>query len=52
MRNDSNQVAIKVEGLEKTYKLYSQPMDMLYEFITGKNRHKEFHALRDISLEV
>jgi lipopolysaccharide transport system ATP-binding protein len=52
MKNDSSQIAIKVEGLAKEYKLYSKPKDMVLEFITGKSRHQKFHALRDISFEI
>ena len=47
-------IAIKVEGLSKTYKLYDKPIDRLKEalHVSKKNYHKEFYALRDISFEI
>lgn len=47
-------IAIKVEGLSKTYKLYDRPIDRLKEalHVSKKNYHKEFYALRDISFEI
>ncbi len=51
MKNDSD-IAIKVENLSKVFKLYSKPSDMLLELLTGRKRHQEFWALKDISFEV
>lgn len=48
----SRNIAIRVNGLNKSYKIYSKPLDMLKEIVSGKSRHTEFHALRDISFEV
>ena len=45
-------VAIKAENLSKVYKVYPRPADMLYEFITRRQRHTEFWALRDVSFEL
>lgn len=45
-------VAIKAENLSKVYRVYPRPADMLYEFITRKQRHTEFWALRDVSFEL
>jgi len=43
---------IKVHNLSKMFKLYHKPADMLWEIVTGKHRHNEFWALKDISFEV
>lgn len=49
MKND---IAIKVTGLSKRYNVYGKPADMFLELITGKKRHKEFWALKDVSFEI
>lgn len=48
----SSNVAIRVEGLSKEYKIYKHPLDILIEVVTSKCRHTVFHALKDISFEV
>ena len=47
-------VAIKVNNLTKSYKLYAQPIDRLKESLNlfGKKYHKDFHAVKDLSFEV
>jgi teichoic acid transport system ATP-binding protein len=47
-------IAIKVEGLSKAYKLYNRPIDRLKESIHvfRKKYHRDFYALRDVSFEV
>lgn len=52
MINASSDVAIKVTNLSKMYKVYSNPSDMFLELITGKQRHQEFWALKDVSFEI
>lgn len=46
--------AIEVDGLTKIYRLYNSPKDRLKELISpgGKKYHREFYALRDLSLRV
>lgn len=52
MTDSSTNPAIKVVGLNKAFKVYPRPADMLIELVTGKPRHKDFSALKDISFEV
>jgi ABC-type polysaccharide/polyol phosphate transport system ATPase subunit len=47
-----NLVAIGVQGLCKTYKLYAKPLDIALEVVTKRKRHTEAHALQDITFEV
>ncbi len=49
---DSNNIAIRISNLSKMFKVYQKPLDMLKEIITGKPRHREFWALKDVNLEV
>ncbi len=46
--------AIKVEKLNKMYKLYDKPVDRLKETLNifSKSYHKEFYALQDINFEI
>ena len=46
-------VAVRVSGLGKTYRMYSKPSDRLVEgLLPGAVRHTAFHALRDVSFSV
>ncbi len=47
-------IAIKVQNITKTYRLYNQPIDRLKESLHPfkKKYHKEFHALNDVSFEI
>lgn len=46
--------AIEVKNVKKVYKLYDKPAMRVKEAlsITGKKYHKEFHALKDISISI
>jgi ABC-type polysaccharide/polyol phosphate transport system ATPase subunit len=43
---------LDVAGLSKVYKLYPRPADLLIEMATGRPRHAEHWALRDITFSV
>jgi len=47
-------IAIKVQNLTKTYKLYNEPIDRLKEALhpLRKTYHKNFNALNDVSFEI
>ncbi|PWV72647.1 ABC transporter ATP-binding protein [Halomonas sp. A11-A] len=43
---------IRIQGLNKSFKLFHRPSDRLREAITGRTRHDTYHALKDIGFEV
>ena len=45
-------LAISIRNLSKVYKVYQRPVDILLELLTGAKRHREYWALRDVSLDV
>jgi ABC-type polysaccharide/polyol phosphate transport system ATPase subunit len=45
-------IAIRVKGVSKAYKIYENNGDLLREIFTGKQRHRNHWALKDISFEV
>ena len=47
-------VAVSLQNVSKVYKLYHKPIDRLKESVHPfkKRYHKEFYALKDISLEI
>lgn len=49
-----NQIAIRVEHVSKTYRLYDKPSDRLREGLglARKKKFREFHALSDINFSV
>lgn len=45
-------LAIKAERVSKTYKLYESAGDRLRELVFRRPRHREFHALSDVSFDL
>ncbi|MDO4939094.1 MAG: ABC transporter ATP-binding protein [Lachnospiraceae bacterium] len=48
----NNNLAIKVNNVTKTYKLYDKPIDRLKESLSRRQYHRPFNALNDVSFEV
>ena len=48
----SQELAIRVDKLCKTYQVYKSPADMFWELVSRKPRHTEFHALDNVSFEI
>jgi lipopolysaccharide transport system ATP-binding protein len=44
--------AIRICGLDKVFRVWRQPRDLLIEAISGRRRHTDFQALTNINLEV
>src|SRR5262245_36313822 len=44
--------AIQVERLGKCFKLYNGRLDVLWELLSGKPRHRDHWALQDVSFSV
>lgn len=43
---------ISLRQVSKVFRLYNNPTDRLMEWLLPVKRHQEFHALRDITLEI
>ncbi|HZO56873.1 MAG TPA: ABC transporter ATP-binding protein [Bryobacteraceae bacterium] len=43
---------IAIQNISKVYAMYHRPSDRLVELATGRVRHTDFHALRDVTLQV
>lgn len=50
--SESSNIAIRVSGLGKMYRMYSRPSDLLWELLSRKTRHREHWALSNINFEV
>lgn len=46
------EVAVRVAGLGKMYRMYASRTDLLREFISRQPRHREHWALNDVNFEV
>ena len=47
-----SEVAIRVKGVSKAYRIYKKNSDLLREILSGKPNHQENWALYDISFEI
>ena len=52
MSDAADDIAISVEHLSKTYKVYPKPADLLREIFTRRVQHDLYHALTDIDFKV
>lgn len=50
--SETSDIAIRVAGLSKVYKIYSKPADLVWDIFSRKPRHREYWALKDVSFEV
>jgi len=48
----ANTAAVTVESLTKVYRVYGSPWDRLRELVTRHPRHRDFHALTDVSFRL
>lgn len=48
----SEQPALRVNNLGKTYRLYQQPVDRLKELLLRRRYHRDFVALQEVSFEL
>lgn len=50
----NSSIAVKVENLSKSYKLYDRPVDRLKESLhpLRKSYHRDFYALQDVSFDI
>lgn len=44
--------AVEFRHVSKIYRLYQSPADRLRELLLRRTRHREFHALRDVSFSI
>jgi lipopolysaccharide transport system ATP-binding protein len=49
---DSRAAVVAVSNLTKIYRVYASPWDRLRELLTRHKRHRDFHALTDVSFDL
>jgi ABC-type polysaccharide/polyol phosphate transport system ATPase subunit len=50
---EANTSAVTARGLSKVYRLYDKPIHRLWDLVVpGWSRYREFHALRDVYLDI
>jgi ABC-type polysaccharide/polyol phosphate transport system ATPase subunit len=49
---DKKPTVVSVSSLTKIYRVYASPWDRLRELVTGHPRHRDFHALTDVSFDL
>jgi len=47
-----SEFAIRISALNKVFRVWRQPRDMLFEALSGRRRHSDFQALTDINVDV
>ena len=54
MADPSRGIALRVDSVSKTFKVHQERASSLKQYIAtgGRNRYEEFHALRNVSLDV
>lgn len=50
--NSAAEQAISVRNLSKSYRVWQHSRDMMAEVLSGKKRHRDYQALKDISFDV
>ncbi|HYB54225.1 MAG TPA: ABC transporter ATP-binding protein [Thermoanaerobaculia bacterium] len=45
-------LAVRADGISKTYRLYDRPADRIREILLRRPRHRDFPALSDVSFEL
>jgi lipopolysaccharide transport system ATP-binding protein len=48
----SNEPAVLLEAVSKTYRHYCRPFDRLTELLSGRRLHQERHSVLDVSLKI
>lgn len=44
--------AIEIRNVSKIFKIYDRPVDLMWETLLGRVRHRNFEALKDINLSI